>query len=528
VTAGIRGEPPWIYYYFIESSPGGDAVEELLGAALTTFNNGDRLIPQLAEAVPSLENGLWKLFPDGRMETTWRIKSNARWHDGTPVTSDDLLFTTQVGQDRELPLRIDGAYRHIDAIEVPDARTVTVQWKSTFIDADQLFTHQHAIPLPKHILQGPYAESKERFMQHPYWREEYVGAGPYKLREWVRGSHMLVEANDDYVLGRPKIDRIEVRFISDPNAMVASILAGEVDLTMGRGLTLDDTMVLSQRWSEGRVDNILKNWIILHPQFIDPNPPIVANLQLRRALLHATDREQMADTLLGGLTSAAHCYLGPNQIPEERELCARVPRYEYDPRKAAQMIEGLGYTRGPDGLFVDARGQRIEVEIRTSGGDHLHERTQLALADQWKLAGVDGKPYIVPDVLTKAQAAEAEANRTGFLLIRSANDVGANPFNRMHSSNMPKRETQWIGNNRSRYASPELDELIERYAVTVAQTERVQLTGQIIYHVADQLNLMGLYYNVQQTPIAKKLLNVSGASRDSTEAWNAQAWDLMP
>ena len=61
-------------------------------------------MPVLAEAIPSFENGLWKVFPDGQMETTWKIREGARWHDGTPFTSGDVLFTSKLEQDKELPV----------------------------------------------------------------------------------------------------------------------------------------------------------------------------------------------------------------------------------------------------------------------------------------------------------------------------------------------------------------------------------------------------------------------------------------
>lgn len=72
---------------------GSNLITELVHTALTALDNKGVLQPRLAEAVPSLENGLWKVFPDGRMETTWKLKPGLRWHDGTPFTSDDLLFT---------------------------------------------------------------------------------------------------------------------------------------------------------------------------------------------------------------------------------------------------------------------------------------------------------------------------------------------------------------------------------------------------------------------------------------------------
>src|SRR5439155_26739855 len=97
------------------------------------------LRPQFAEALPSLENGLWQVFPYGRMETTWRVRPGASWHDGTPLTSADLLFTAAVSQDKDTPIFAHGAYKLIEAVEAPDPRTVTVRWTKPYIDADAMF-----------------------------------------------------------------------------------------------------------------------------------------------------------------------------------------------------------------------------------------------------------------------------------------------------------------------------------------------------------------------------------------------------
>src|SRR3954471_2923388 len=75
--------------------------------------NGERAA-RLAEQVASLENGLWKLLPDGRMETTWKLRQGARWHDGAPLTTDDLLFSLQVGRDHEMTAFGSEAYPAVD------------------------------------------------------------------------------------------------------------------------------------------------------------------------------------------------------------------------------------------------------------------------------------------------------------------------------------------------------------------------------------------------------------------------------
>jgi ABC-type transport system substrate-binding protein len=84
------------------NAAGTDALEEMVNADLSVMDDHGTLRPELAEAVPSAENGLWKVFPDGRMETTWKIRPGVKWHDGTPLTADDLVYTTQVERDRDL------------------------------------------------------------------------------------------------------------------------------------------------------------------------------------------------------------------------------------------------------------------------------------------------------------------------------------------------------------------------------------------------------------------------------------------
>src|SRR5207302_9400176 len=139
VTAAIPADPPSVNNTMNPPGVGGqgNALQELVLAGLTIYDPTGRLHPQLAETVPSVENGLWKVSPDGRMETTWRIREGALWQDGTPLSAADLLFTTVVGQDRELPALGGPGYKAVDRMEMVDARTVLVTWKEPYIDADR-------------------------------------------------------------------------------------------------------------------------------------------------------------------------------------------------------------------------------------------------------------------------------------------------------------------------------------------------------------------------------------------------------
>jgi ABC-type transport system substrate-binding protein len=190
VTAGVIADFPTVIGKLENLSPGSDAVEVMIGAGLTAPDGQGMLMPVLAESVPSLENGLWQVFPDGRMETTWRLRPGLRWHDGAPFTADDVVFTGKLARDPELPMFRHPGIPLVESIEAVDPATVRVRWKQPYITADSLFAPSPGIslvtiPLPQHILEAPYLEGGRGILVNPYWSEGFVGMGPFRLREWL-------------------------------------------------------------------------------------------------------------------------------------------------------------------------------------------------------------------------------------------------------------------------------------------------------------------------------------------------------
>jgi ABC-type transport system substrate-binding protein len=97
VVAAITGNPPaFVTWLSATGLRGIDAVQDLLTTGLAGVDNTGVVQPRLAETVPSIDNGLWVVHTDGRMETTWKIRPGATWHDGAPFTAEDVLFTTRV------------------------------------------------------------------------------------------------------------------------------------------------------------------------------------------------------------------------------------------------------------------------------------------------------------------------------------------------------------------------------------------------------------------------------------------------
>ena len=523
IVTAIKGDPFTLSQAINTAGSGSidgiPEVEQFVHVGLATINGDGRLLPRLAETLPSIENGQWKVFPDGRMETTWKLRPGLVWHDGAPFNADDLVFTTTVAQDRTISIARGSAFESVESVQAVDDRTVLVLWKRPFIEADGLFSPadtSRILPLPRHLLERGFTEDKANFSQHPYWATEFVGLGPFKLREWVLGSHLVLDANDHYVHGRPKIDTVEVRFIIDANTTVANMLAGTVDVTLGRGLSIEQALTAREQWAQGRVDATLASWTALFPQFLNPSPALLSNVLLRRALLHALDRQQFTDILQGGLSPVAHSILIPGGA-DDAALEPSIIRHAYDPRVAVQLLDGLGLSKGADGVYRDGAGQPLSMEIRTTRDD-LRERLLPAIGDGWRQVGIGFEP-----VLIATQAASDRQYRStypGFELTRQPPEL-----QRYYSTEVALPENNFRGNNRVRYASPVLDSLLDRYFTTIPKTERGQALGQVVHHMTDQLLVMGIFYTVEPALISNRVTNIlSRKVENGRHTWNAHEW----
>jgi peptide/nickel transport system substrate-binding protein len=497
---------------------GGPELQMLVSAGLSVQDDRGQLHPQLAESVPTVEDATWRLEPDGRMETTWRIREGARWQDGTPFTAEDLVFTSRLLQDRDLEVFRNVAYDAIAAVEAPDARTVVVRWNKSYINASHLFSPELGVPLPRHLLEQEYTDNKRNVLFHPYWGNDFVGTGAFRLREFVRGSHIVLEANDGYVLGRPKVDEIDIRLIPDPNTVVANVLAGSVELSIGRNVSLEQAVQLRDTWTAGKVLIAPASWIVIYPQFLNPTPVAIGDVRLRRALLHAIDRTQMVETLQAGLTPVAHSFLAPDE-PEYPDVEAQIARYEYEPNRAVQLIESMGYTRGADGGFRDASSQRLNVEIRAITGIDINQKAMFAVADYWQRVGVAVDAVVVPRARTSDR--EYIATFPGFQVNRQGSTVGF-LTNRV-SSAAPVAETNFVGGNYSRYMDPAFDAAIDRFFVTVPRPERMQVLAGLMRTLTEQVLTLGLFFDGTPAFVGRRIDGVTPRQ----EGWNAHLWTAM-
>lgn len=504
------------------SVPGLAELWQMMNASLAYSDDNDVYQPLLAQAVPTVENGNWRVLPDGRMETTWRLKPNILWHDGTAFTSQDLVFSAQVNRDKDIGIVIPAALDLVESVVAPDPSTVVVRWKTPFIEADTMFTPGLVVPLAKHMLDAPFNEDKATFLNHAYWREGFIGTGPYRLGEWVPGSHMVLQAYDRYFEGRPKIDEIEIKFISDFQVVIANLLAETVDKHIGRGFGVEQATQLRDTAKHQRVllgEGLMGGVAPIFPQFINPDQPLVLNLEFRRALLMAIDRQEMNETINYGFGQVAHSWLQPDRA-EYKPIEQRIVRYDFDPRRATQMIEGLGYTRGADGMFRDSAGQRLRFELSTTDQLLIQPRSAFSVGDYWKRLGMDVETINVPNQLIPDR--EYRSQFPGFHLVLSGHNVRSATIRQYHSSNTPLPANRFQGGNRSRYQNPAFDALLDRYVATIPMNERLGLLGEILHHQTDQLTMMTLFYQGSYTVLGHtKLKGVT-----SGKVWNVHLWDL--
>src|SRR5207249_9981821 len=139
-------------------------------------------------------------------------------------------------------------------------------------------------------------------------------------------------------------------------------------------------------------------------------------------------------------------------LPTDREFTetdSALVKYEYDPRRATDMIQALGYTRGPDGMFLDAAGERLSIEVNSTNEDQ-NTKPMFAAADYWRRVGVGVDPVVVP--IQRQRDREYRATFPGFTLQGGASGTVA--VKNAHGSQARLPENDYTGSNYSRYINP--------------------------------------------------------------------------
>jgi peptide/nickel transport system substrate-binding protein len=293
-------------------------------------------------------------------------------------------------------------------------------------------------------------------------------------------------------------------------------------LTLGRSLSLEQGIEVQRQWKDGGVGIAFSSWVAVYPQFLNPNPPIVADVRFRKALMYAADRPAMVDAFLSGYSQVADGFLSPRR-PEATAIASSVVRYPHDPQRATRLLQEMGYSRGADGKFVRPDGQPLTVPLWTRGGLDIQTKALFTLNDQWVRLGIASEPFVEPLEMDRIE----RANYPAFEIVRQPNELSVAALLRYHGSQSPLPENNYAGTNRTRYRNPEYDALLDRFTITIEPDLRMGVLGQIIHHMTDQLNIMGLFYDTEVVAHSNRLRQVSPTAKEAGSAttWNAHEWD---
>jgi peptide/nickel transport system substrate-binding protein len=497
----------------------------LFHSGLTVYDQNGNLTPRLAERVPTLENGDWKASPDGTMEVTWRLRQDARWHDGTPLTAEDFVFGNTVRTNRDLGITDGPSPALIAGTAAPDPHTFVVSWKQPYVMANASGVSD--LPaLPRHLMESLYQQGdKQVFLASPLWTTGFVGLGPYRIADWQLGSQLEAAAFDQYLLGRPKIDRVIIHYFGDPNAAIAALLAGTVDMTpVGSSYGPNFLVDVRNVWGPsdgGTTLPVPRGVRNLRLQYRDPTAPWARDVNIRRALTHLTNRQELVDTVEFGLSAPVDTFLNTESPLFAQLQQAGLARYPFDPTRAAQLLADAGWSKGADGVF-QRNGQPFTFQMAAPVlGNYPQIAT--AVAGQWAQNGIATTLNPIPS--SAANRDEQQANYGGALVWPG---VFGEPEMLVYTTGqISTAETRWKGSNFGGYSNPELDDLDARFQQTLDPTQGNAILVTMLKLVADQAVAIPMYYLVAAVMFRKGVTGPGTvAPNQLASSWNAHTWDV--
>jgi peptide/nickel transport system substrate-binding protein len=500
----------------------------LFNAELDIEDGRATVHPYVAESLPQLNSDSWRVFPDGRMETTYRLKPNLTWHDGTPLAADDFAFAWRVYATPALAVADSPPLTQMEDVVAVDGRTITIKWRQTYPSADALASGFQA--LPRHILADAFERQEgDAFVSHPYWAGDYVGLGPYRLQRWEPGAWIEAVAFDTHVLGRPKIERITVRFFNDENVAFTNVLAGEVQFATGRSLRFEHGSSLKRDWDASNQGVVLftpdtSRFVAVQFRPELQAPRALGDARVRRAILHAVDRQALNDGIFAGDFPMSDMfftrYSRYERVPDMDRAVAEAERtithYPYDPRRTEQLLGEAGFPKGRDGGFTSGAGDRFGMELWFHTSPQ-YDKEAAILADTWQRAGFE----IRPNVLSAAALRDGQL-RASFPGLYIASSSRLESFT---ASSIPTPANRWSGSNRGGWVSGDYDRLWGSFNMALEPTERMQLLLQMLKLLSDEIPAWVLYYNPSVSAHLSVLKGPDTASLNS-DVWNVHEWEL--
>jgi peptide/nickel transport system substrate-binding protein len=411
-------------------------------------------------------------------------------------------------------------------ITTPDSRTVVIHWRRLFPGAGTMYSRTQSGfgPLPRHILEQSYAqENFEAFTNHPFWTDEFIGLGPYRLERWERGQEIDAVGFDHFVFGRPKIDRLRILVANDANVAVASLLSGDAHIALDYALYYPEGAVLRQEWAANNRGTVLFSPTLFYFDQIQLRPDQVStsalrDLRFRQALAHGLDKNGLNDALLGGTAVVTDGLLSP-RASYYASIEPSITKYPYDPRRVQQILDGMGLQRGTDGYYLGLEGQPFQLDI-LSLVNPTSDSQNAIIVEGYRRMGLNAQGRILPAALFGDGQTRASMGAMQL--------TGGSGFERamggLSTASISRPETRWQGSNRTAWSNPEYDRLWDLYNTTLDVATQVQLLAQMEKIISDDVPWIPLYYTPLITPYVTALTGPAQRTYGDTDTL-ARIWE---
>jgi peptide/nickel transport system substrate-binding protein len=460
LTIGIT-QYPATFHPNIENMAAKSYVLGFARRPLTAYDPDWRLICLFCETLPTLENGLAvrETTPDGRpgLRLTIRLKEGLRWGDGTPVSSEDLRFAWEAGRHPESGFGGAEFYRSAYALAVEDQRTITLRFDRVTFDFASLGDFA---PLPAHLERPRWEADPRAYRNRTGYDTETTHPGlwngPYRIAAVQPAAGVTLERNPAWAGPAPAFGRIQIRTIENTTALEAQLLAGQVDMIAGElGLPVEQAAALERR-QPGRFQVVYKPGLIFEHIDLRLDNPVLADARIRQALLLAIDRAQIVERLFEGRQHVAHGIVHPLDPMYRPDL----PRWPFDPARAAALLDAAGWARGPDGLRRNAAGEKLGFELMTTAGNRAREQVQQILQAMWRQAGIEVRIRNEPPRVLFGETL-SRRKLTGAAMFAWISAPESVPRGQFHSEEIPAAARNWSGQNYTGFRDPEVDALLE-------------------------------------------------------------------
>jgi peptide/nickel transport system substrate-binding protein len=446
----------------LASDSASSEINGLVYSSLVRYDKDLKIEGELAES--------WEISADN-LTITFHLRPGVTWHDGTPFTAEDVLFTYRLYIDPKTPTAYAEQYRQVATAEVLDPTTFRVSYRQPLAKA--LISWGELSVLPRHLLEGEDV-TKSPLARHP------VGTGPFRFVEWKPGEKIVLEANSDYFEGRPYLDRVVYRIIPDESTMFLELQAGGLD-TMGLNpiqyQTQTDSPAFKRQFVKYRYPAFAYTYL-----GYNLNRPLFQDKRVRQALSYAINKKEIIEGVLLGLGQESTGPYKPGTWPYN----AAVKRYPYDPERARTLLAEAGWTDSDGDGILDKDGKPFAFTIVTNQGNDQRVKSGEIIQRRFREIGVDVKLRVIEwaSFLNEfINPGNFDATILGWTV-----PIDPDGYNVWHSSKTGPRELNFVG-----FKNAEVDELLEKGRRTLETAERKQYYDRFQEILAEEQPYTFLY-----------------------------------